>query len=124
MKKHDFIMLRSLSKEEYREGYAPLWKLRENKWDYKSEKMLDAIDSCENLLDKGLVEKMEVICGLCGEAYFDRHKYKINDKGITLLTLINRKESQVEIRSEKKSILPRWINKMLKNKASSKNNNN
>ena len=55
---------------------------------------------------------------------FDRHKYKINDKGITLLTLINRKESQVEIRSEKKSILPRWINKMLKNKASSKNNNN
>lgn len=65
MKKHDFIMLRSLSKEEYREGYAPLWKLRKNKWDYKSEKMLDAIDSCENLLDKGLVEKMEVICGLC-----------------------------------------------------------
>lgn len=124
MKKHDFIMLRSLSKEEYREGYASLWKLRKNKWDYKSEKMLDAIDYCENLLDKGLVEKMEVICGLCGEAHFDRHKYKINDKGITLLTLINRKESQVEIRSEKKSILPRWINKMLKNKASSKNNNN
>lgn len=124
MNKEEFIMLRSLNKEEYEEGNSPLWKVRKNKWNYNSEKMLEAIDICEALYKKGLAERKSVICGLCGEAHFDRYKYKINDKGMALLTLINRKENQVEIRSENKSILPRWINKMLKNKASSKNNNN
>ncbi|EPP7233870.1 hypothetical protein ACTOJ1_000786 [Shigella flexneri] len=52
MKNRDFIMLRRISKEEYTERCAPLWKITRNKWDYKYEKILDAIDSCKNLLDK------------------------------------------------------------------------
>ena len=33
MNKEEFIMLRSLNKEDYEEGDSPLWKIRKNKWD-------------------------------------------------------------------------------------------
>lgn len=49
--------------------------------------MLEAIDICEALYKKGLVERKPVICGLCGEAHFDKYRYKITNKGIELLSI-------------------------------------
>lgn len=85
--------------------------------------MLEAIDICEALYKKGLVERKPVICGLCGEANFDKYRYKITNKGIELLS-IPQKKAKPEIKTEKISIFPKWINRVLKNKASNKNNHN
>lgn len=91
MKNDDFIMLRSLNKEDYEEGCYPLWKKRKHKWRHDSNKILEAIDICEKLYKEGLLEKNPVICGLCGDAHFDRYRYKINNKGIKLIS-INEKD--------------------------------
>lgn len=123
MNNKEFIMLRSLNKEDYEEGENPLWKVRKNKWEHNSEKMLEAIDICGELYKKGLAERKSVICGLCGEAHFDKYRYKITNKGIELLS-IPRKEVKPEIKTEKISILSGLLNRILKNKANTKNNHN
>lgn len=123
MNNKEFVMLRSLNKEDYEEGCSPLWKVRKNKWDYNPEKMLEAIDICEALYKKGWAERKSIICGLCGEAHFDKYRYKITKKGIELLS-IPQKEAKLEIRSKKISIFSKCLNKLLKNKGNSKNNHN
>lgn len=123
MNNEEFVMLRSLNKEDYEEGDSPLWKTRKNKWDYNPEKMLEAIDICDALYKKGLAERKSVICGLCGEDHFDKYRYKITNKGIELLS-IPQKEVKPEIKTEKISILSGWLNRILKNKTNYKNNHN
>ncbi len=85
--------------------------------------MLEAIDICEDLYKKGLVERKPVICDLCGEAHFDKYRYKITNKGIELLS-IPQKKAKPEITTEKISIFSKWLNRALKDKANSKNNHN
>lgn len=121
MNNEEFVMLRSLNKEDYEKGGIPLWKIRKNKWNYNPEKMLEAIDICDALYEKGLAERESVICGLCGKAHFDKYRYKIAKKGIELLS-ISKKKVKPEIRYEKISIFAKWLNRVLKNKAKSKNN--
>lgn len=123
MNNEEFVMLRSLNKEDYEEGSSPLWKVRKNKWGYNPEKMLEAIDICDALYEKGLAERKSVICGLCGKAHFDKYRYKITNKGIELLS-IPQKEAKPEITTEKISIFSKWLNRALKDKTNSKNNHN
>lgn len=89
MTNDDFIMLRSLNKEDYEEGAYPLWKRRKHKWYYDADKILQAIDICEKLFKKGLLERNFVTCGLCGGNHLNKYRYKINNNGIKLI-LINK----------------------------------
>lgn len=55
------------------------------KWDYEKDKILDAIDYCEVLENKGFAYHSKIICGLFGESHTNRNFFQITEKGMLFI---------------------------------------
>lgn len=82
MKNEEFIMLRSLNKEDYIEGDKVLWKKRKNKWIKTEDKVYTAISSCYNLIDLGYAFKIkEHKCIHCNKYHYYGNLFRITPLG-------------------------------------------
>lgn len=115
MKNDDFVMLRSLNKENYIEGNKVLWKRRKNKWELSEIKINNALSSCYRLINLGYAFKVkEHKCIYSNRYHYYGNMFKITPLGKRFLErnnftkkhkIINKKESSFSFYSFIKKII-------------------